>query len=70
MHLPEVLSGGILLSDPNIFGKLTTVSSTEVCPDVGCPLDASGAHVLPSASGLSYVRCKARHHSHMQVRVE
>lgn len=70
VHLPEVLSAGILLSDPNIFGKLTTVSSTEVCPAVGCPLDASGDHVLPSASGLSYVRCKARHQSHMQVKVE
>ncbi len=67
--LPEVETLGILLNDANIFSKLTTVSSTAVCPGEGCPLDASGEHIQPSVSGLSYVRCNPGHFCHMHARL-
>lgn len=65
---PEVnTTGQVLNCDPALFGMLTTFDSTSACPGAGCPLDASGAHVQPSAAGLPYVRCNPGHDDHLHV---
>lgn len=66
--LPEIATAGILLCDPAIFGALTTVDSIEACAGQGCPLDASGVHVQPSAVGLPYVRCNPGHDDHLHLK--
>ncbi len=70
VHLPQVETHGILLSDPNIFGTITTVSSTAVCPGEGCALDENGAHLVPSSDGVPFVRCNPGHHDHMHVNID
>jgi uncharacterized protein YgiM (DUF1202 family) len=65
--VPAFPASSFLLCDPALFGCLTTVDSVQVCAGQGCPLDASGAHVAPSAAGLPYVRCNPGHDDHVHV---
>lgn len=65
--VPVFPESSYLLCDPAIFGALTTVDTVQVCAGQGCPLDASGAHMAPSAAGLPYVRCNPGHDDHVHV---